>query len=83
MDNPGWKAKWDGRKVFGEDGSPEIEVIKGIAGPPAEDPYRVDGLSGATLTARGVTNLVHFWLGENGFGPLLEKLQSREERRAA
>jgi len=83
VDNPRWKAKWDGRKVFGEDGSPEIEVIKGLAGPAAEDPYRVDGLSGATLTSRGVTNLLHFWLGENGFGPLLEKLGSREERRAA
>jgi Na+-transporting NADH:ubiquinone oxidoreductase subunit C len=83
VDNPDWKGKWEGRKVFGEDGSPEIEVIKGQAGPAAEDPYRVDGLSGATLTARGVTNLVQFWLGENGFGPLLEKLGSRAERRAA
>ncbi|MGB6850680.1 MAG: Na(+)-translocating NADH-quinone reductase subunit C [Thermoanaerobaculia bacterium] len=83
VDNPGWKAKWKGRMVYGEDGLPELEVIKGQAGPPAEDPFRVDGLSGATLTSRGVTNLVHFWLGENGFGPLLEKLESREERRAA
>lgn len=85
VDNPRWKAKWEGRKAFDEDGSPEIEVIKGQAGPPAEDPYRVDGLSGATLTSRGVTHLVHFWLGENGFGPYLERLQSEasEERRAA
>ena len=83
VDNPRWKSKWAGRKAFGEDGLPTIEVIKGPAGPPAEDPYRVDGLSGATLTARGVTNLVQFWLGENGFGPLLEKLGSKEERRAA
>ena len=83
VDNPDWKGKWDGRKVFGDDGVPRIEVIKGQAGPAAEDPYRVDGLSGATLTSRGVTNLVQFWLGENGFGPLLEKLGSRAERRAA
>jgi Na+-transporting NADH:ubiquinone oxidoreductase subunit C len=83
VDNPGWKAKWEGRKAFDEDGLPTIEVIKGPAGAPVEDPYRVDGLSGATLTARGVTNLVRFWLGENGFGPLLEKLGSRAERRAA
>lgn len=83
VDNPDWKAKWDGRKVFGDDGVPRIEVIKGQAGPAVEDPYRVDGLSGATLTSRGVTNLVQFWLGENGFGPLLQKLGSRAERRAA
>jgi Na+-transporting NADH:ubiquinone oxidoreductase subunit C len=35
----------------------------------------VDGLSGATLTARGVTHLVQFWLGEDGFGPYLDHLE--------
>ena len=52
-----------------------IEVIRGQAGLPEEDPYRVDGLAGATITSRGVTNLLHFWLGENGFGPYLERLR--------
>lgn len=77
VDNPRWKARWPGRKAFGEDGEPEITVIRGFAGPPAEDPYRVDGLSGATLTSRGVTNLVHFWLGDQGFAPYLEDLAER------
>jgi Na+-transporting NADH:ubiquinone oxidoreductase subunit C len=31
----------------------------------------VDGLSGATLTSKGVSNLVQFWVGENGFGKFL------------
>ena len=78
VDNPRWKARWIGRKVFGDDGEPRIEVIKGFAPPPAEAPYEVDGLSGATLTSRGVTNLIHFWLGENGFGTYLEKLEQRK-----
>ncbi len=78
VDNPRWKSRWVGRKVFGDDGEPKIEVIKGAAPPPAEAPYEVDGLSGATLTSRGVTNLVHFWLGENGFGPFLEKAEQRK-----
>ncbi|NHZ73404.1 MAG: Na(+)-translocating NADH-quinone reductase subunit C [Nitrospirae bacterium] len=77
VDNPKWKARWVGRKAFGEDGQPKITVIKGPAGPPAEDPYEVDGLSGATLTARGVTNLVHFWLGDEVLGPYLENLSRR------
>jgi Na+-transporting NADH:ubiquinone oxidoreductase subunit C len=77
IDNPRWKALWDGRRAFDEKLSPRITVIKGPAGPPTEDPYRVDGLSGATLTGRGVTNLIHFWLGENGFGPFLEKLRQK------
>jgi Na+-transporting NADH:ubiquinone oxidoreductase subunit C len=78
VDNPSWKALWVGREAYDTNWRPAIEVAKGVAGPPAEDPYRVDGLSGATLTARGVTNLVQFWLGENGFEPYLEKVRSAE-----
>ena len=75
VDNPGWKAKWPGRRAFGDDGSTRIEVIKGTAGSAEDDPYRVDGLSGATITSRGVTHMLHFWLGENGFGPFLASLE--------
>lgn len=77
IDNPKWKARWPGRKTFSEDGEPKIRVIKGLAGPPAEDPYHVDGLSGATLTSNGVTNLLHFWLGEEALGPYLDNLSQR------
>jgi Na+-transporting NADH:ubiquinone oxidoreductase subunit C len=77
VDNPNWKALWVGRQAYDEDWQPAIEVVKGVAGPAAEDPYRVDGLSGSTLTSRGVTNLVQFWLGENGFNPYLEKIRSQ------
>jgi Na+-transporting NADH:ubiquinone oxidoreductase subunit C len=80
VDNPNWKALWEGRRAYDDDWAPAIEVIKGAAGPVAEDPFRVDGLSGSTLTARGVTNLVQFWLGENGFDPYLEKLRSEGSR---
>jgi Na+-transporting NADH:ubiquinone oxidoreductase subunit C len=78
VDNPRWKALWRDRKAFDEQWRPRIAVIKGRAGPPDQDPYRVDGLSGATLTARGVTHLVQFWLGEDGFGPYLRRFRSGE-----
>lgn len=81
VDNANWKALWAGRKAFDDEWSPAIEIIKGAAGPPAEDPYSVDGLSGATLTCRGVNHLIHYWLGEQGFGPYLERFRS--ERSAA
>ena len=77
VDNPKWKALWPGRKAFDETGKPKIEVIKGQAGPVAEDPYRVDGLSGSTITARGVSHLVQFWLGNDGFGPYLKQFKER------
>ena len=73
VDNPKWKAKWPGRKVYDDRGRIKIAVKKGPAGPPAEDPYQVDGIAGATITSRGVTNMLHFWLGEEAFGPYIEK----------
>jgi Na+-transporting NADH:ubiquinone oxidoreductase subunit C len=76
VDNPRWKALWPGRLAFNDRGVATIAVKKGAAGPPAEDPYNVDGLSGATITSRGVTSLVRFWLGENGFGPYLTKYRA-------
>ena len=77
VDNPKWKALWPGKKVFAEGSmSPELEVIKGAVDPAASGAeYKVDGLSGATLTSRGVSNLVQYWVGSEGFGPYLSKIR--------
>ena len=75
VDNPNWKDEWPGRKAFDDDWEPVIEVARGSVGPPDEDPHQVDGLAGATITARGVTHMLQFWLGEHGFQPLLERLR--------
>ena len=40
--------------------------------------YKVDGLAGATLTSNGVSNLIQFWMGEDAFGPYLERVRSRK-----
>jgi Na+-transporting NADH:ubiquinone oxidoreductase subunit C len=69
VDNPSWKALWAGKKLYNADGELAIQVIKGKAAPGSL--HDVDGLSGATLTGRGVSNLVNFWLGDNAFGPFL------------
>lgn len=75
IENPRWQAKWVGRQAFNEQGEVALEVIKGAAGPVADDPFRVDGLSGATITSRGVTATLDFWLGPSGFGPYLDRLR--------
>lgn len=69
--NPKWKALWPGKKVFDADGNVAIKVVKG--GAKAGDIHGVDGLSGATLTSIGVENTLHFWLGEEGYLPFIEK----------
>jgi len=74
VDNPLWKSKWPDRKVYNEQGKPAIQVVKGSVGPPDVAPYRVDGLSGATITSNGVTNLLRFWLGDTAFGPYIKRV---------
>ncbi|MEZ4215332.1 MAG: Na(+)-translocating NADH-quinone reductase subunit C [Myxococcota bacterium] len=76
VDNSRWKSLWEGRRAFGPKGDVAIQVKKGQAGSPQDDPYHVDGLSGATLTSRGVTNTLAFWLSDEGFGPYLEKFRA-------
>lgn len=72
IENPRWQALWPGRRAFDDAGAVKVQVIKGAAGPADSDPYRVDGLSGATITSRGVSATLAFWLGPDGFGPYLE-----------
>ena len=78
VDNPDWKAIWPGKQVYqGEQVA--IQVLK--AAVPAGSPdaqWQVDGLSGATLTTKGVDNLVRYWMGDQGFKPLLENLRRGE-----
>jgi len=76
VDNPRWKAIWQGKKLFDEQGNVAIQVIKGnVDGSTPGHEYKVDGLAGASLTSKGVNNLVRFWVGEAGFGPYLERVQ--------
>ncbi len=77
IDNPSWQGKWIGKHALATDGSVLLEVVKGE--PRGEGAgHQVDGLAGATLTARGVENLVRYWLGEQGFGPYLARLRTTE-----
>ncbi|MGD8842806.1 MAG: NADH:ubiquinone reductase (Na(+)-transporting) subunit C, partial [Gammaproteobacteria bacterium] len=75
--NPRWTALWSGRHAYDENWRPSITLVKGNAGPPQQDPYHVDALSGATMTSNGVTHMLHFWLGEHGFGPFLHNLRAQ------
>lgn len=72
VDNPKWKAEWPGKVAFDNAGKPQVKVIKGAAASGSNT--EVSGLSGATLTANGVSNLVQFWLGEEGYGKYLNSL---------
>lgn len=74
VNNPRWQAQWEGKKVFPDDESlePVIRVARGSG----SGEHQVDGLSGATLTSNGVTNMVQFWLSPEGFGEYLANFRS-------
>jgi len=87
IDNQNWKKKWPGKRVYAnqgdleDDGSVppvELQVVKGSA----DSEFEIDGLSGATITSRGVSQMVEFWLGESGFGPYISR-QKQENPVAA
>jgi Na+-transporting NADH:ubiquinone oxidoreductase subunit C len=81
VDNPRWKGLWKGKQAFDESGNVAISVIKGTVDPKnVRAKYQVDGLSGATITTRGVHNMLNYWLSEKGYGRLIETLKQGGSR---
>ena len=76
VDNPLWKNKWPGKQIYSNNGDVALAVIKGSVDPSSSKAVnQIDGLAGATLTSNGVSNLIKFWLGKNGFEPFLLNLK--------
>lgn len=89
VDNPAWKAVWPGKSAFAAEDlkhaslealpTPTIQVAKGEVTDNAPDAeFKVDGLSGATITSNGVTALVRYWLGPDAFGSYLQQIRSEK-----
>lgn len=87
VDNPAWKSIWPGKSAFTDADieaaslenlpEPVIQVTKGeVMSDTPQAEYKVDGLSGATITSNGVTALVQYWLGPDGFGSYLHQLRT-------
>lgn len=78
VDKPAWREQWRGKRLYDDAGDPLIEVVKGPA--PRDSDYQIDGLAGATLTGRGVSIFVQYWIGDEGYGPYLKSLSGRESQ---
>lgn len=74
VDNPRWRALWNGAQLRDENGDLQITVAK--SAPAAGEEFHIDALAGATLTSVGVDNLINFWMGEAGYAPFLENLKA-------
>ncbi|MFL1466228.1 Na(+)-translocating NADH-quinone reductase subunit C [Marinobacter sp. HN1S83] len=80
VDNPRWKSQWVGKEVYGDEmEEPQIRLVKGgVSADAANKEHKVDALSGATLTSRGVQQLVNYWMSDRGYAPFLKKLREGE-----
>ncbi|WP_276720000.1 Na(+)-translocating NADH-quinone reductase subunit C [Pseudooceanicola nitratireducens] len=78
VDNPRWKALWRDKKLRTDEGEGDLAITVAKVPPAAGREYFVDALSGATLTSRGVDNLVRFWMSDRGFEPFLERVRAGE-----
>lgn len=60
-----------------EIGEVALGLVKGGVEPgkPGSE-FQVDALAGATLTSRGVSNLVQYWMGKEGYGVYLAKVRT-------
>lgn len=78
IENPKWRSTWTGKNVYDKDDVVVIDILKGMtdAGSPKID-MQVDGLSGATITANGVENMLHYWLSDHAFKAYLQKVRQR------
>jgi Na+-transporting NADH:ubiquinone oxidoreductase subunit C len=73
VENPQWKKKWLDKQIYDGQGDVALKVIKGDQN---QNPNGVDALSGATITSNGVTNMLEFWMGKDGFGPYIQRQKS-------
>lgn len=75
VDNPRWREKWVGKRIYDDNGELKFQVVKGgVDTSRPEAQYQVDAIAGATLTSRGVNNMMHYWFSEAGYLPLLRRL---------
>jgi Na+-transporting NADH:ubiquinone oxidoreductase subunit C len=76
IENPRWQQGWQDKKLYDESGNLAVVVAKGGAQKNAADEaYQIDGLSGATLTTKGVNDMMQFWFGKHGFEPFFEQVR--------
>nr|WP_245189483.1 NADH:ubiquinone reductase (Na(+)-transporting) subunit C [Lunatimonas salinarum] len=75
------QARFEGKKVFDEGGNlASVAMQKGEGKDYSGDPHKVDGLSGATITAVGVNNMLQAYLGH--YKAYLEKVKSNQDAMA-
>jgi Na+-transporting NADH:ubiquinone oxidoreductase subunit C len=79
-----WLGQWQGRQVYDYQGNPRFRINEGMVEPgSATAEYEVDALTGATVTADAVTNMMHYWFGPHGYQPFLLAMREQPPQKPA
>jgi Na+-transporting NADH:ubiquinone oxidoreductase subunit C len=76
IENPQWLAGWRGKRIRNEAGAIAIRI--GAPDGMVEEPYRIDAITGATVTVGGLDDSLRFWLGATAYGNLLAEIFGEE-----
>ena len=71
---PAWLAHFPDTRAVDDSGAARFAVARGAAA----TEFEVDGITGATRTGSGISQMVRFWLGPDGYGPFLAAIRRGE-----
>ena len=78
IQNPEWLDRWRGKRVYDASGRVALRVGDSGGNPGLANEYRIDAITGATRTVDGLEASLLFWLGPDGFGPILDTLRNTD-----
>ena len=76
IENKSWQKSWQEKQIYSDSGDVALGFSKGKSSASGNAAiYEIDGLSGATLTTKGVDNLMEFWFGDHAFKPFITAMK--------
>lgn len=74
IEESAWLGQFPGTRLTDGGGTVRFAVARGASG----SEYEVDGITGATRTSNAITQMIRFWLGSQGYGPLIDAIRRGE-----
>lgn len=74
IEEQSWQAGFSGKEIRDAAGEIRFAVSRG----PAATEFEVDGITGATRTSNAMTRMIRFWLGPDGYEPLIRAVRRGE-----
>jgi len=74
IDEAAWRQQFANKRIRDDTGTVQLAVARGSA----STEFEVDAITGATRTSTAMSRMFQFWLGPQGYGPLLDAIRRGE-----